>query len=163
MKSKVDNCVRHCLSILKPAAAVFILAARWLPPGVQVLGKALILCSWLPPGRGANKCREACSEGGIHRAISAVLLSFQGGADPEARWFVSWLPIQRIICIVNNFKQAVENVCVCGRVGSMITISVEMRFGKHICSVAETICFCYSGDAAYHPHFLFISEKSGRQ
>lgn len=48
----------------------------------------------------------------------------------------------------------------------MITISVEMRFGKHICSIAETICFCYSGDAraATLPHFsVHISEKSHMQ
>lgn len=40
----------------------------------------------------------------------------------------------------------------------MITISVEMRFGKHICSIVETICFCYSGDArAASPPFFCSS------
>lgn len=60
---------------------------------------------------------------------------------------------------LNIFKQAGESVCVWGGGGeSMITISVEMRFGKHICSIVETICFCYSGDArAASPPFFCSS------
>lgn len=47
----------------------------------------------------------------------------------------------------------------------MVTISVEMRFGKHICGGAETICFCYSGEranSASPPFFCsYLRKKSG--
>lgn len=98
MKSGVDNCVPRCLSMLNPPAGVFILAAtRRSGDGV---GANPPLLAGARTGAG-SRARDPEST-----PQSAPSCWFGGDAGPGARR----LSIQRVICIVNIFKQAGEEV-----------------------------------------------------
>lgn len=114
MKSKVDNGVCHSLSILKPPAGVFLLAALadTRRSGAGVGSNPLLLAGeQTSAGRHVQKPEFTVQSALSYCHFRATLIPKPDGSCRHSQ-------SSGYICIVNIFKQACVCVCVCvGRGG----------------------------------------------